>query len=758
MNRRERLTVVVVASTVALAVLAVGGAPRTAQALVAVATAASIISVTFSKRAFERIPLLVLLFGAAAAWTFVQWLTLPSSLVHALSPTLETLRVDGSVVSGVETSAHLCADPPATLRALTFLLALGGIAFVTTRLAISERGRYALVAIVAGVCGLAAVVTGLHVLFGAKSLYGSYEPLNGQPLIMGPLLNTNHLGCLMAVGAVTSIGLFAYPKQTSFQRTGWAVCGVICLATVVATFSRGALIGFATGAVVTLFTLLAQRLRALGDGSKRRREHFFATTVPVAVLIACGLVVAVYLGASSVMQQLENTSLQEVHTSTSKFAAWRSTIDLIEDAPWTGVGRGAFETTFTRVHPASAISTFSNPENEGLQAIVEWGIPAALVLGLLGAWFLLRALRRWNDGPLAAGALGALVVVLFQSNFDFGMELLGLAVPVTVLAATLGYVPLSEASSRHLSRLRIVRGLLAVVVVIGGALLLTRFTSVVHEDHVDLRGTPSHSEIVRAIETHPQDYFAYALLARERLKAGDPTAIRTLNHALRLHPTHPGLHWMAAQLLVKAKLYSQAELEYAIAIRHSPDPRALLTEITKVLDVPRASRAIPTELRIDTTVSTLTALQHTDIAMLWLERVMTVTDDLRAAEALYALALQTKAYGRAESALRKRCTIIPSKRCMLDLANVLSLQDKHADVIALLADVQTWRGRVDDQLPAWLLLCDSRTKLAQYSDARDCLRRLDVSGLLKPGEPDVLRRVDAIRQLEQGSASVPNNP
>ena len=759
MGRRDRLSLFVGAGTVALAVLVIGGATRWSQALIALAAAALVLSTLRSRRAMERWPPLMILLGAAAAWTFIQWIPLPSGIVAALSPTLESLRADGTALAGVDGVSRLSMDPSSTLRALTFILTLSGVAIVALRLSISEQGRYVLLSCVAASAGLAALTTGLHELFGASSLYGFYEPRHGAPLLMSPLLNTNHLGCLMAVGVTTSAGLFMYPKQSSSRRAFWVLIGVGCLIVTAATLSRGAIIGLAAGFMVVLFTLLAQRMQTANKGSRRRRERFFATTVPVGIMVACGLIVAVYLGAGSVMQQLENTSLDEIHATTSKFSAWKSTITLIEESPWVGVGRGAFESTFTRVHPASAFATFSNPENEGLQAVVEWGVPAAVVLGALAVWTLLLALRRWTDGPLAAGALGALVVVLFQSNFDFGMELLGLALPVTVVLATLSYVPLAEMSPQRSRRVQLGRVAHAVVILAGGLALLTGLTRVLDEDHLTLRGKPTRDEIHDAIELHPLDYFGYALLTKHQLAANEAGAVRTLNHALRLHPTHAGLHWLAARLLVGSKLLGQAESEYATALRYSTDPRPILVDLIATLEPVRVARSIPVELRVDATIRTLNDLRRLDIAMLWLERVLVYTDDLRAAEALYSIAMTEKTYELAEKASRKRCAILPSKRCQLELARVLGLAGKHADVAKTLEDAPTWRGRADDQLTGWMMLCEAQIAMGALSEAKDCLRRLDVSGLVKSGDPDIQRRRDAVKALEagagQGSAKPP---
>ncbi len=204
---------------------------------------------------------------------------------------------------------------------------------------------------------------------------------------------------------------------------------------------------------------------------------------------------------------------------------------------------------------------------------------------------------------------------------------------------------------------------------------------------------------------------------------------------------------MAAQLLVRSNLLGQAESEYATALRYSPDPRPVLKDLIATLPPERVARAMPTELRIDATVRTLDDMQRLDLAMLWLERVIVYTTDLRAADALYSLAMNAKAYDRAERASRKRCQVIPSKRCQLELARVLGLAGKHADVAKTLEDAMTWRGRADDQLAGWLMLCEAQIALGKLSDATDCLRRLDISGLVKPGDPDLQRRRDAVKAL-----------
>jgi len=727
-GRRDRISAALVALAIGAAILALGGATRWAQSIVAAIAAVGVLAQINSRRGQVRWPPLLVLLGVASLWTCIQLIPLPASLVETLMPTLAAYREDGAQLAQVSVASTITMDVPATLRALAFLLTLSGVAFVALRLSSSERGRYLIVASVAACTGFAALLTGLHELLGATSLYGLYKPWQASPPILGPLLNSNHLGGLMAVGTVTSLGLAFYTRQAPLLRVVWWVVAVSCAVVTLASLSRGAVISLVAGLVVTLGAMLAHRMQSIERSSQRRREQFFARTLPVGVVIACSLVIAVYVGAGSAMQQLENTSLDEIREPRSKFAAWRSAMHLVEETPWVGVGRGAFESSFTHVHPASSVVTFSHLENEALQAVVDWGLPATLVFAGLAAWIGLLAIRRWRDGPLAAGALGALMVVAFQSNFDFGMELLGLAVPTTALVATLTYVGIRELRAGVRTRMRITRIAHGAAIALGGLALLSASTRTLEEDHRRLQRTTDPAVIRASIEAHPMDYLGYAALSQEMLRANDEGGVRMLNHALRLHPTHAGLHRLAARLLVRAGRASQAESEYAASIRGSRNPRDTIVEMLAVLPKDRAAGAIPVELNVDVTVRTLTQEGRVDVALLWLERVSASRRDLHSAQVRYSLAMQQHDLVAAEQAGRLRCELDPSTRCRLALAQVLSLAGKHQDVITYLRDVMDWHGHREDRVKAWLLLCDANIALQRVNDAKYCLRRLDASG------------------------------
>jgi O-antigen ligase len=694
----------------------------------------------------------MILLGIAVALTAIQLIPLPDAVLSGLDFRGNELRNDGAALTGTAPWPCLSLDPAGTLRGLAFFVILLGTAALGLRLASSERGRYLVLSGVAIACGLAAFVTGLHTLFQADSLYGMYQPLHAAPPLLGPLLNPNHLGGLMAIGAVLAVGLAFYQRQVAQLRVLWVVIAVGCSATAMASLSRGATLALGLGVATTIAILFARRLGTPDDGSRPMRA--LVNDVPITIVIAFGLAVAVYTSAGKVADQLDNTSLTELGQPLSKYAAWRSSFQLVEEAPWTGIGRGAVEPAFTRVHDASAYVTFSHLENEYIQAIVEWGVPGAILLGLAAAWCIVTAAKRWRDGPLAAGAIGACAAILFQSSVDFGIELLGIAVPVVLIASTLLSGRLRETQS-----LGVRAGRTLLILALGGAaaVLLVPITRSLQEDHDDLTATdaatPADARAV--IERHPLDYLAYGEAAAAMLRSGDPQASKLLNHALRLHPTHPGLHRLAARLLLASGRRPQSALEYAAAMRGTLMPRTLILEIVAMLpEVELASAAIPADSPNQRQIRrTLTEIDREDITLRWLQQMMELPQhDLAAIDQLYQLAMARHDWPVAEQAARRRLAESHTSTSRIRLDRVLFRREQFDQVLKDLADVASWKGRLDEQADAWLLVCDAQIEKRAWDPALACLHKLDGSGVLPVTQRnEIVKRlaiVDEQREME----------
>ena len=219
---------------VAVSVFVIGGVLRSTQAIVALLVAVALGASWVSRRGFTRLSPLSALLGLATGLTGLQLVPLPHAVLDILAPTQNALREDGASLLHVAPAQTLTTDVPATLGALAFFVILLGLAQIALRMSTTEKGRYRIVAAIAGMCGLVALTVGIHELLGLRALYGLYEPQHAQPIIMGPILNGNSLACLMAAGAMLGIGLAAYRRQPGWLRVVWllvvAGCGAISLA------------------------------------------------------------------------------------------------------------------------------------------------------------------------------------------------------------------------------------------------------------------------------------------------------------------------------------------------------------------------------------------------------------------------------------------------------------------------------------------------------------------------------------------------
>jgi O-antigen ligase len=751
MRPRDRISLAIGGAALLASVLVIGGALRWTQAVVAALIALALVMQVGSRRRLDHASPIVVLLGLAIALTAVQLIPLPAGLLDALDSRGMELRRDGAALAGTAPWQVISLDPAGTLRALAFFVTLLGVALLGLRIASSERGRYLVLAAVAVTCGLAAAVTGVHTLLNAESLYGVYRPEHAAPLILGPLLNTNHLGGLMAIGAVLAVGLAFYQRQAVQLRVLWVVIAIGCSATAMASLSRGATLGLGLGVATAIALYAAGRIATANDDGDRRHRALI-TEVPITIVIAAGLAVAVYTSAGRVADQLENTSLTEFGHPLSKYEAWHSALQLVGEAPWLGIGRGAIEPVFTRVHAASAYVTFSHLENEYVQAVVEWGIPGAVLLGLALAWCIRAAARRWRDGPLAAAAIGACAAILFQSSVDFGVELLGLAVPVVLIATTVLGVRLRE--SRAIG-LRLARAGVAAALIGGAAVLLAPVSRSVQEDHDQLARTeePGPDELAAlhdAMARHPLDYLAYGEAAAVMMRTGDPRASKFLNHALALHPTHPGLHRLAARMLIASGRRSQAAVEYALALRGTLAPGHLVAEIVTLLpEADLAAAALPVDavdpgggaaprlaaLDRGPILHALSEQHRDDVAERWLLRVIQGPQhDLAVIDHLYRLAMERGDLEIAERAAGRRLAESRTATSRIQLARVLFKRRQYDQVLNDLADVSTWTGRLDQRAEAWLLVCDAQIEKRAWDPALECLHKLDGSGTLAPGD------------------------
>jgi O-antigen ligase len=738
-------------AAVAVAVLAVGSAPRWSQAIVAVMVAVAMIPYVTSSQG-QRFSPLVLVPLVCIGVTALQLVPLPHGVLETFNPVGASLRAEGAELLGTSPWPSISMDAPGSLRAIAMLTALAGIASVAVRIAVSERGRYVLLSGVAGLGGLVAVIVGIHEVFAARELYGIYAPAYARPAVLGPLLNENHLGCFMALSATVALGLVLYRRQRASVRVMWLVIVGLCAATTVATISRGATIALGTGLACTLAIVFAQR--AIPSEGRTRRRSFRITSLPIAIVGVCAIVIVVYGSTGGISRELSRTGLSEIAQPKSKYAAWRSSVTLIEEAPIFGQGRGAFETVFSRVHPSSGLATFTHLENELLQVVVDWGTVGVIAIGGAMLWLFVVVIRRWRGTSLAAGALGGLAAVALQSNVDFGLEILGVAAPTVIVAATLAYgQPRSLTRPRSARAARIAQVL---VVLAMCPLLLSAFTASVAEDRVELaqKSAPTLDEIREAATRHPHDYYLFALASRVVRRESTALSVGLLNHALRLHPTHAGLHVDAARMLFAGGRITQATIEYASALRASASPERVIRELLPRFSRENVAATIPLDISPARIVKILEDERRDDIAVVWLERFLRDRpNSLSACELLFDVALRRGDLVAAASVHKYCGDFEPGPQGRLQLAYVLFRKNGFEEVDRLLSDVELWTGRIDMKMKAWLLRCDAYLSTERWDIAKRCLRRLDASGLVgAENRSQITSRLDRADTLREADA------
>ena len=220
------------------------------------------------------------------------------------------------------------------------------------------------------------------------------------------------------------------------QRWLLVAAALACGYAMVATQTLTALMALAAGSLVLWFQWLP-----------RRRFATFAAGIALAGLI-------LGLGFAPLRQRLDRKldSLLEGDVNqvlTGRLDGWRAAVWMLRQEPLTGVGHGAYRAEFghakaalwqqgVRFYRSQHRAYFTNAHSDVLEALAEWGLPAAAVL-IWGGFLLIRGVRRVAEaeraGDSRAGdsradhelmAAGLIVLtILACTNFPFRIALVG---------------------------------------------------------------------------------------------------------------------------------------------------------------------------------------------------------------------------------------------------------------------------------------------------------------------------------------------
>ncbi len=175
--------------------------------------------------------------------------------------------------------------------------------------------------------------------------------------------NPNMLGLLACLSFLMALGLFAVAKDR-LQKGIYLGLGMVALATLLLTQSRGALVGVVVGSLCILLLM-------------RKKELLLVMLVGVFIILLI----------PGTLERLTHTGKTEAGYDISRKMIWESSLQMIKERPMAGFG----PMTFAKVYPSHKIvppgqehlfENLHDPHNVFLRLAVEWGVPfAVLFLG-----------------------------------------------------------------------------------------------------------------------------------------------------------------------------------------------------------------------------------------------------------------------------------------------------------------------------------------------------------------------------------------
>lgn len=320
---------------------------------------------------------------------------------------LDTARAAGILDGHVPTTLTLL--PLRTLpRAMELLAALA--VFVAAALLLPRTSRATAVG-----ATLVALGAGLS-LYGLLMQRGVLPPVDAeQPhdVLVATYFNRNHFAGLLEMAILTGLGVFAVRLHRRAAPSGQALLGTgiaACLLGLVATESRGGLLGLLCGAA--LFLLLAP--------IRQRRWAFVA--------LAAAAVLALWLVPDTLVARLQHVGI-ELGARGSRPDIWRSTVTLWLAFPWFGTGLGTYADVSATTQLPHLGGHLEHAHSDPLELLAETGVVGmALLLVAMGLFFW-RALRKRrcqgdrDHAFLAAGATAAVAAICVHGLADFNLQI-----------------------------------------------------------------------------------------------------------------------------------------------------------------------------------------------------------------------------------------------------------------------------------------------------------------------------------------------
>jgi O-antigen ligase len=360
---------------------------------------------------------------------------LGAALGLLLLATLVSLLAAGSLVPGVKETVKWVE-----------VLAL----YLLVSQELNERWLRPLVAMMLLTGGLAALHGIYQFVFRVGPepfvLFGRYMRAYGTFAQPNPYAGYLGLGAALALG-VASVRSGRDPGRT---RLGWlvlaAVTGLLMLAAIAMSWSRGSWLGLAAAIIVMS-----------GAAAFRSRKRVLAAGLLVAVIVVALLLIG-SVGVPSVVTDrladlvpfLAVSDVRGIEVTDANFsvlermAHWQAALDMWGDHPWLGIGIGNYAAAYPRYSLPTWDEPLGHAHNYYLNIGAETGLVGFLAYVLVwslaaeAAWRACRRYRGWHGG-LALGILGVLVYLSVHNVFD-NLFVHGIYLQVAILLGLVSYL------------------------------------------------------------------------------------------------------------------------------------------------------------------------------------------------------------------------------------------------------------------------------------------------------------------------------
>ena len=300
----------------------------------------------------------------------------------------------------------------ALLGGLPWPIGLSGAAVVGAAAAVAWSGyaldsgdpdhaaAFAALAVGLVVAGSLSAAIGIVQVFAPSLADGGWIAAPAPGRATGNVRQPNHLASLLLWSLIAVVWML--DTQRLRRRTGVALALALLFA-VVLSASRTGLVGTV---LLALWGLLDRRLD--------RRVRWLLWAMPLLYALA-------WLGLGAWAHHDPRAFAGEARfshggdLSSSRFAIWSNTLELMRREPWFGVGFGEFNLAWTLTEfPQRPTAFFDHTHNLPLQLLVELGIPLGLLVFALLLAALVLAWRRAHavEGEPGAARRAAFMLVL----------------------------------------------------------------------------------------------------------------------------------------------------------------------------------------------------------------------------------------------------------------------------------------------------------------------------------------------------------